>query len=80
MDWQIYLNIAVAIGSAIVGWWCKQVWDATQSLKTSVQKIEVDLPTYYVRKTDMDTRFDKLESMLDKIFDKLDKKVDKWTH
>jgi hypothetical protein len=28
----------------------------------------------------MDTRFDKLESMLDKIFDKLDKKVDKWTH
>jgi hypothetical protein len=67
----------VGVGSAVIGWWCKQVWDATQSLKDAVQRIEVDLPTNYVLKADMNVRFDKIEQMLAKIFDKLDTKVDK---
>ena len=43
----------------------------------NIKKIEVDLPTNYVRKVDIEARFDKLEIILSKIFDKLDAKADK---
>ena len=40
-------------------------------------KIEVDLPTNYVRKVDIDARLDKIDNVLERIFDKLDEKADK---
>ena len=42
-----------------------------------MKDLEINLPTNYVRKDDMEARFDKLEFMLNKLFDKLDNKVDK---
>jgi hypothetical protein len=60
-----------------VGWWCRQIWDSVQNLKKDVQSIEVNLPTNYVRKVDLDVKFDKLESTLQRILDKLDQKADK---
>ena len=60
-----------------VGWWCRQIWDSVQQLKKDVQSIEVSLPTNYVRKVDLDVKFDKLESTLQRILDKLDQKADK---
>jgi hypothetical protein len=48
-----------------------------QQLKRDVHQIEVDLPSNYVKRTDIDNRFDKLENILERIFDKLDQKVDK---
>jgi hypothetical protein len=60
-----------------VGWWCRQIWDSVQNLKKDVQDIEVALPTNYVRKVDLDVKFDKLESTLQRILDKLDQKADK---
>jgi hypothetical protein len=53
------------------------MWDAVQNLKEDIQRIEVELPTSYVRKSDLDVRLDKLELLLDRIFEKLDTKVDK---
>jgi hypothetical protein len=60
-----------------VGWWCRQIWESVQNLKKDVQSIEVNLPTNYVRKVDLDVKFDKLESTLQRILDKLDQKADK---
>jgi hypothetical protein len=77
MEWQPVINF---IGSAIfvaIGWWCKQIWDSVDKLKVSVQKIEVDLPMNYVRKVDLEVKFDKLEATLQRILDKLDQKADK---
>jgi chaperonin cofactor prefoldin len=67
------LGAALAIG----GWFVRQMWDAVRTLKEDIQKIEVDLPTNYVQKKDLDTRLDRIDDMLDKLFEKLDKKLDK---
>jgi len=77
MDWQYLFNL-IGAGAAIgVGWWCRQIWDSVQVLKKDVQSIEVSLPTNYVRKVDLDVKFDKLEATLQRILDKLDLKADK---
>lgn len=77
MDWQNVINL---IGGALltaVGWWCREIWDSVKRLKEDIQKIEVDLPTNYVRKVDIDARLDKIDNVLERIFDKLDEKADK---
>ena len=61
----------------ILGWLGRELWDAVQKLKTDMQILEVHLPTHYVRKDDMEARFDKIESMLNKLFDRIDNKADK---
>ena len=77
MDWQTIINIGGAALLSAIGWFARQIWDSVQDLKKDVQKIEIDLPTNYVRKIDIEARFDKLEAILAKIFDKLDQKADK---
>ena len=77
MDWQYLFNFVGGAFMLGVGWWCRQIWDSVQNLKKDVQSIEVNLPTNYVRKVDLDVKFDKLESTLQRILDKLDQKADK---
>lgn len=62
---------------ALLGWFGKTLWDAVQALKNDLKNVEVDLPSTYVKKTELDNRLQKIETMLDKIFDRLDSKVDK---
>ena len=77
MDWQYLFNLVGGAFMLGVGWWCRQIWDSVQQLKKDVQKIEVALPTDYVRKIDLEARFDKLEVTLQRILDKLDQKMDR---
>lgn len=77
MDWQYVINFLGAAILTTVGWWCRQIWDSVQTLKNDVQAIEVALPTKYVLKEDIETKFDKLELTLQRILDKLDTKADK---
>ena len=77
MEFQPVFNL---IGGAIlvgVGWWCKEIWDSVKALAKDVKAIEVDLPTHYVSKADIDSRLDKIDMVLERIFDKLDAKADK---
>lgn len=76
MDQDI-INIIIGTVLSVLGWFARQLWDAVQTLKTDMKQIEVSLPTHYVRKDELEARFDKLEVMLDRIFEKLDHKVDK---
>jgi hypothetical protein len=77
MDFQNLVNIAASAALMALGWWCRQIWDSVQELKKDVQKIEVDLPTNYVRQADMNARFDRIETILNQLFERLDRKVDK---
>jgi hypothetical protein len=77
MEWQPIFNL---LGTAIllgIGWWCRQIWDSTTRLKEDVKSIQIDLPTNYVTKSDIDTKFDKIEATMQRILDKLDTKADK---
>lgn len=77
MDFNMILNIVLGSALAIGGWFVRQMWDAVQKLKDDLKKIEVDMPTHYVRKDEMAARFDRIEDLLDKLYEKLDNKVDK---
>lgn len=74
---QDVINIIIGTVLSVLGWFARQLWDAVQTLKSDMKQIEVSLPTHYVRKDELEQRFDKLEVMLDRIFEKLDHKVDK---
>lgn len=77
MDFQTIVNLVGGALLAITGWFARQIWDSVQELKNDIHQIEVDLPTYYVKRVDIDSRFDKLENILERIFDRLEQKVDK---
>jgi chaperonin cofactor prefoldin len=70
-------NLVAGSVLAVTGWFARQIWDSVQDLKNDIHQIEVDLPTYYVKRVDIDTRFDKLENILERIFDRLEQKADK---
>jgi hypothetical protein len=77
MEWQTMINLIGGAVLAITGWFARQIWDSVQDLKNDIHQIEVDLPTYYVKRVDIDSRFDKLENILERIFDRLEQKADK---
>ncbi len=77
MDYQSIINVIVMTVVSAIGWFARQLWDAVQTLKNDMKQLEIDMPTHYVRKDDMETRFDKIESMLNRMFEKLDGKADK---
>ena len=77
MQDQTILNIIMGTALAVIGWFARQLWDAVQTLKEDMKSLEVDLPTHYVRKEEFESKFDKIEAMLERIFDKLDGKADK---
>jgi len=77
MEFQPIIDIALTAIIAAIGWFARQVWDATQQLKRDVTSLELNVAENYVKKVDINARFDKLEAILDKIFDRLDQKADK---
>ena len=76
-DWQVVLDISLSAVLATVGWFARQIWEAVQNLKKDVTAIEVNLPTHYVLRIDLEARFNKIDGALEKIYDKLYSKVDK---
>lgn len=77
MNDQTIINLIMGTALAVIGWFARQLWDAVQTLKEDMKDLEVELPTHYVSKNEFESKFDKIESMLERIFDKLDAKVDK---
>jgi predicted negative regulator of RcsB-dependent stress response len=77
MSDQTIINLIVGVVLSVLGWFARQLWDAVQDLKNDMKEIEIDLPTHYVRKDELEQRFNKIEDMLNSIFEKLDNKADK---
>ena len=77
MDNQLFINVVGGLILTGVGWWCREIWDAVSKLREDIKEIEVDLPSNYQKKADVNIRLDKIENVLAKIFDKLERKMDK---
>jgi hypothetical protein len=77
MDAQIIFNLSASALLIGVGWWCREIWDSVKSLRLDIKQIEINLPTHYVRKSEIESRLDKIDQTLERIFDKLDDKADK---
>ncbi|MEN6608609.1 MAG: hypothetical protein ABFD60_15290 [Bryobacteraceae bacterium] len=77
MDVQTIINGLLATILAGVGWAARELWGAVKRLREDLQKIEVALPTNYVRKDEFADGVKEIKMMLEKISDKLDAKADK---
>jgi predicted phage tail protein len=77
MDFQFFFNTVLGAALMVIGWFARQLWDATQKLKEDVSDLELNMSENYVKKIDITSRFDKIESILERLFDKLESKQDK---
>jgi|FreactTroBogLake_1042271.scaffolds.fasta_scaffold02216_4 hypothetical protein len=77
MDFQLIFNIVAVAIVGTIGWFARELWSAVQDLKNDLKFIQIDLPSNYVKKTDLDVQFNKIEISLQRILDKLDQKADK---
>lgn len=81
MEVQTMINVGGGVILTGIGWFARQLWDATERLKRDLHALEVDLPKSYVTKDDFvsavrDIRHD-IDTGLKRIYDKLDGKADK---
>jgi hypothetical protein len=77
MDTQTLINAGLGIILTGIGWFARQIWEATQKLQDDLHQIEVDLPMHYVQKSDYSETMKRIEIMFERIFDKLDQKADR---
>ena len=77
METQTLINDGLGIILTGVGWFARQIWEATQKLQEDFHKIEVDLPKSYVQKSDYAETMKRIEIMFERIFDKLEQKADR---
>ena len=77
MEPQTVINGLLAVLLAGIGWAARELWGAVKRLREDLQKIEVALPTNYVRKDEFSEGVKEIKEMLSKIFDRLDNKADK---
>jgi len=77
MDSQTFINIVAGAMLALLGWLGRILWEAVTELRTDLHRIEVDLPSSYVKKEELSGALRIISDKLDKIWDKLDDKADK---
>ena len=77
MDFQTVLNICAAASVTVFGWFARELWVAVKELKEDIHKIEVELPSNYLRRDEFTDNMKEIKEMLSKISDKLDDKMDK---
>jgi hypothetical protein len=77
MDTQNILNMVSVAAIGAGGWFARELWGAVKELRSDLHNLQIDLPTSYVSKLDMDKRMDHIENMFQRIYDKLDGKADK---
>lgn len=77
MDWQVVINIGAGAVLTSLGWFARELWGMVNKLKDDIKNLEVKIADEYCKKVDINSRFDKIESILERIFDKLDQKADK---
>jgi len=77
VDTQTAINLIGGAILAVIGWFARRLYEATENLRRDIHEIEKDLPISYVRKEDFDKRMDRIEHMLEKIFEKLEGKADR---
>ena len=70
-------NILVTTGFAVIGWFCRVMWDAVQELRKDLSDLQVEIPKEYVPKNDFREGMTEIKRMFEIITDKLDRKADK---
>jgi len=77
MDTQSLINTGIGVIIAVGGWLGRELWEAVKQLRVDIHKIEVDLPTNYLRRDEFSEGMKEIRELFGKVFERLDGKVDK---
>jgi hypothetical protein len=72
MDIQTLINTVLPIVCVAMGWFCKELWDAVQDLKSDLGDLRTHLAENYMHKSDFSDRWDEVLKAVHRIEDKLD--------
>lgn len=73
MDFQVFINIAVAVGGALFGWLLNRIFTLIDRLDKDVRA----MPINYVTKDDYRADMGEIKTLLRRIDEKLENKADK---
>jgi hypothetical protein len=77
MELQIIINTLLPLVFIALGWFCKELWSAIQTLKNDLNSLKTHLAENYLHKDDFSSRWDEVLKAIHRIEDKLDKLKDK---
>lgn len=77
MEPQLFFNIAITAGVGLIGWLAREMWEAIKDLRKDIHKIEVDLPTVYIRRDEFSEGIREIKELCRLIFERLENKADK---
>lgn len=77
MDTQTIINAGLGLIVGMIGWFAHVLWTAVNKLRDDLHDVEVQLPSYYLRKDEFNSAMTTLNEKLDKIWAKLADKVDR---
>jgi len=81
MEPQAIINLAGGSLLAVMGWFARQLWDAVRELRQDLNRIEMDLPSNYMRRDDFREGMKEIKDLFGEVFKKIDdlkeKKADK---
>lgn len=69
LDFHWALNFLFGIVLMGIGWFCREIWDAVQTLRDDLAALETQIGTDYVR-------YDRLQDLLKPLDKKLDQLAD----
>ena len=72
LEAQTPIDLALGAVLARIGWLARQLWDAVKHLQEDIHKIEVDLPTNYVKREEFSESLKEIKDLCRQIFDKVD--------
>jgi len=74
---QPLINSLLGVACAVIGWFARELWNATKDLQSDLASLAVELPKTYVTRDDYRADLRDIKELLGRIFDKLDGKQDK---
>ena len=76
-EYQHIINIVLGAMFAVIGWFCRVLWDAVSDLKTDLSKLREEIAKDYTPRNDFKEFAAEIRGMFQKVVDKLDHKADK---
>jgi len=74
---QEYVLFGMGVGMAILGWFCRQMWDAVQNLKSELKMLELRVSDEYIRYARLQDIVKPIMEALQEIKETLKSKADK---
>jgi hypothetical protein len=77
MDYEHLLQWVLMFVCTVMGWFLKELWEASKKMRQDLSELQRTLPINYVQKVDYKDDINRVHDLLDKIYDKLDDKMDR---